>query len=117
MQAPPNYGYGFAPQQPPQMVQQFQQPPQRTWQPTSATGWQNPVQAQAAQQQGNNQQRIMPYVYADLAQAQMVFQQQFHQYPDESVGQRVGKNIVLRAFEAMFGELTRFFHYWTWPRQ
>lgn len=39
----------------------------------------------------------------------------FTQYPGESVAKRVGKNLVLRAFEAIFGELWQFFKHYTWP--
>jgi hypothetical protein len=39
------------------------------------------------------------------------------QYPGESVGERLGKNVVLRMMEAMFTEIARFFHYWTWPNR
>lgn len=41
----------------------------------------------------------------------------FTQYPGESVAQRVGKNLFLRAAEAVFGELMQFFRHWTWPPQ
>ena len=37
------------------------------------------------------------------------------QYPGETVGERLAKNVVLRMFEALFTEMARFFHYWTWP--
>ncbi len=39
----------------------------------------------------------------------------FTQYPGESVARRIGKNILLRAAEAIFGELMQFFRHWTWP--
>lgn len=39
----------------------------------------------------------------------------FTQYPGESVVSRVGKNILLRAAEAIFGELMQFFRHWSWP--
>lgn len=39
----------------------------------------------------------------------------FTQYPGESVAGRVSKNILLRAAEAVFGELMQFFRHWTWP--
>ena len=39
----------------------------------------------------------------------------FTQYPGEDVGTRIGKNIVLRALEAVFYELMSFFRHWTWP--
>lgn len=39
----------------------------------------------------------------------------FTQYPGESVATRVGKNMVLRMMEAVFGELMQFFRHWTWP--
>lgn len=39
----------------------------------------------------------------------------FTQYPNESVGSRLAKNAVLRALEAIFGELMQFFRHWTWP--
>lgn len=39
----------------------------------------------------------------------------FTQYPTESVASRIGKNILLRAAEAIFGELMQFFRHWTWP--
>jgi hypothetical protein len=39
----------------------------------------------------------------------------FTQYPSESVGVRLAKNSILRAFEAIFGELMQFFRHWTWP--
>lgn len=39
----------------------------------------------------------------------------FTQYPSESVGSRLAKNAILRALEAIFGELMQFFRHWTWP--
>lgn len=39
----------------------------------------------------------------------------FNQYPGESTPTRLGKNMVLRAAEGMFGELMYFFRHWTWP--
>jgi hypothetical protein len=39
----------------------------------------------------------------------------FTQYPEESVGSRLAKNAILRALEAIFGELMQFFRHWTWP--
>lgn len=39
----------------------------------------------------------------------------FTQYPAESVGTRLAKNVLLRAMEALFGELMQFFRHWTWP--
>ncbi len=39
----------------------------------------------------------------------------FTQYPNESVSSRLAKNAVLRALEAIFGELMQFFRHWTWP--
>jgi hypothetical protein len=39
----------------------------------------------------------------------------FTQYPTESVASRVGKNLLLRAAEAIFAELMQFFRHWTWP--
>ena len=39
----------------------------------------------------------------------------FIQYPDETVGLRLIKNVLLRALEALFGELMQFFRHWTWP--
>lgn len=39
----------------------------------------------------------------------------FTQYPGESIGERLTKNIVLRGLEAIFHELMQFFRHWTWP--
>ena len=39
----------------------------------------------------------------------------FCQYPGESTVQRLGKNMSLRAAEAIFGEAMFFFRHWTWP--
>lgn len=39
----------------------------------------------------------------------------FCQYPGETVPQRLGKNMVLRGAESVFGELMFFFRHWTWP--
>jgi hypothetical protein len=39
----------------------------------------------------------------------------FTQYPGESVGERLTKNVVLRGLEAVFSELMQFFRHWTWP--
>lgn len=39
----------------------------------------------------------------------------FSQYPGESVGGRIFKNMVLRGLAAVFQELTQFFTHWTWP--
>ncbi len=39
----------------------------------------------------------------------------FTQYPGESVAKRVGKNLLLRILEALFGELWQFFKHFTWP--
>lgn len=50
-------------------------------------------------------------------QQQEYFMAVLGQYPGEPIGERLGKNIILRALEAIFNELTRFFHFWTWPRK
>lgn len=39
------------------------------------------------------------------------------QYPEESVPARIGKNMLLRAAEAIFGELMLFFRHYTWPKR
>jgi hypothetical protein len=39
----------------------------------------------------------------------------FCQYPGESIGTRLAKNMVLRAGEAMLGEGMNFARHWTWP--
>lgn len=39
----------------------------------------------------------------------------FTQYPGESTGARLAKNVLLRALEALFAELMQFFRHWTWP--
>jgi hypothetical protein len=39
----------------------------------------------------------------------------FNQYPEESVGTRLTKNMLLRGLEAVFSELSYFFRHWTWP--
>ncbi len=39
----------------------------------------------------------------------------FNQYPGETIGSRLGKNMVLRALESVFTELMYFFRHWTWP--
>jgi hypothetical protein len=39
----------------------------------------------------------------------------FCQYPGESVLERLGKNMALRAAESVFGEVMFFFRHWTWP--
>jgi hypothetical protein len=39
----------------------------------------------------------------------------FNQYPEESVGARLTKNMFLRAMEALFKELASFFGNWTMP--
>lgn len=39
----------------------------------------------------------------------------FTQYPGESVGERLTKNVILRGLEAVFYELMQFFRHWTWP--
>ena len=104
MQTPQGYGYGTASQQQPAPMYQ---PAQQKWQQPAT--WQPPPPQQVTQQQRPG------YIYANMQQDQMNFQQQFHQYPGETVAQRVGKNMLLRAFEAVFMELTRFFHFWPWP--
>lgn len=40
----------------------------------------------------------------------------FGMYPQESAAERLGKNMILRALEAIFTELARFFHYFPWPK-
>lgn len=37
------------------------------------------------------------------------------QYPNESIGERLTKNLLLRGLEAIFNELAQFFRHWTWP--
>lgn len=39
----------------------------------------------------------------------------FNQYPTEAVSTRLAKNAILRALEAILGELMQFFRHWTWP--
>lgn len=39
----------------------------------------------------------------------------FTQYPGESTGTRLVKNVLLRALEAIFAELMQYFRHWTWP--
>ena len=41
----------------------------------------------------------------------------FGQYPGETIKERLAKNVILRAAEAFFQELVRFFGNWTWPKK
>jgi hypothetical protein len=50
-------------------------------------------------------------------QPQYQWEQVIGKYPNESTAERVGKNTLLRMAEAAFAELTRFFHYFTWPKE
>ena len=74
--------------QPPQVQQQPQWNPQ--WQ------WQQPPQQMIPRPADNNF---------------------LGQYPGESTAERLGKNMVLRAMEAIFTELARFFHFFSWPKR
>ncbi len=103
---PPNYRslpvYGQQPQ-PPQQPWQPPPPPQHTARGAAPPGY------GGYPQPGYQQQPA-------YAPAPDQFQAIFGQYPGEDIAERLGKNIILRALEAIFSELTRFFHYWTWPR-
>lgn len=45
------------------------------------------------------------------------FSAAFGQHPSETTGERLVKNIILKALEAVFTELARFFHFWPWPKK
>lgn len=69
----------------------------------SSTGWSLP---------SNSNPNPMAPMFRPGAPAPAYY---FTQYPGESVASRVGKNLLLRAAEAIFGELMQFFRHWTWP--
>jgi len=58
-----------------------------------------------------------PVYHAPAQPAPAPYQSIFGQYPGESVGERLGKNLVLRALEAIATEIARFFHFWDWPKR
>ena len=108
--------------------QAIQQPAYATPQPPQQMGWRSvaaPPQPMAWQQPAPPppaQSMVRPPVPTAPTQIPFGgmqpiydFAQVFGQYPGERTGERVGKNIILRMLEAAFNELTRFFHYWTWP--
>lgn len=121
--APTGYVPSYTPQYQYPYPQQYQQPwqqppvpppvppppvPQRhlpVWQPQAsppAPMWQPQARAPAP---------VVP-----LTQQEQQFQGIFGQYPNETVGERLGKNLILRMLEAFFSELARFFHFYTWPK-
>ncbi len=121
---PPGYA---PPPQPTYYVPQQQQPP--AYRPLPMYG--QPQQPQATyplpyqppppppppqQARGNPPPGYGGYQPPVYAPAGDQFQSIFGQYPGEDIAERLGKNIILRALEAIFNELTRFFHYWTWPK-
>lgn len=86
---------------PPQPVAQPQAPQQQYYQTT--TGYSLPSYA--------NPNPMTP-MHRPGASAPAYY---FTHYQGESVALRVIKNLLLRAFEAIFGELWQFFKHFTWP--
>jgi len=114
---PPQYQppYQQYPQYP-QYQQQWQQPPTPPPVPPPPQR-QLPVwQPQQAQPPMWQPQQRAPVPLAPLTQQEQQFQGIFGQYPGETVGERLGKNLILRMLEAFFSELARFFHFYTWPK-
>lgn len=111
----------FLPIQPPQTTAPtvFRPPTTSITQPPPIVQYQPPLQ-----QQYQPYQQHQPYLpdpsnpnpmapmFRPGAQGPAYY---FAQYPGESTTTRLGKNMALRAGEAVFGELMFFFRHWTWP--
>lgn len=111
---------------PPQTHLPVFRPPAPPWANPSAPATQFPVPVAAPQWMAPAPQPVAPIVsFQDPRYPNPAAQMSrpgasgppyyFTQYPGETTAQRLGKNVLLRGLEAIFGELMYFFKHWTWP--
>jgi len=59
---------------------------------------------------------IPPYFYPAYASGPYDYMAVIGQQPGEGTGERIVKNVILRALEAMLTEALRFLHFFSWPK-
>lgn len=83
----------------------------RTVQPNQQVPQQPQYQQPAAAYPG-----IPPYFYPAYASGPYDYMAIIGQQPGEGTGERIIKNVILRALEAMLTEALRFLHFFSWPK-